>query len=436
MISTLTAKELLFTDGALIENIQSWIIAMSSSTLRPFRHTSTIISFSILTTLCDIAAELRKANMVSTRQLDAENKKPKKNEPRIASLEAKIKSGEERREVVEGIIKDIFDAVFVHRYRDIDPRIRTDCVHELGTWILKLPDLFFDGTYLRYLGWVLSDISPFTRLEVVRALLRIFRSKDNVMGMRNFTERFRTRLVEIATMDADSSVRCTTIELLDVVRTVGFLEPSDVDVVGRLIFDLDPRVRKAVVGFFVKNIEDLSEDKIEDLGGPEAFEEGMANAESQDEDYGGPRIAWIKMKCLAEVLATYDESPEDEETRMNEQNLSAARRVAIHMREAPNDTRFSIAGTALWDNLDEVSDWEGLAKYLIYDHSAARMDQSDSDEGPIEERVKKICALDSREEGILLQVLHSSIAATIGAGEVQPAKGGQKRVGFSWFKLA
>lgn len=49
-------------------------------------------------------------------------------------------------------------SVFVHRYRDVDPRIRSDCIHALGLWMVKLPSIFFDGTYLRYMGWVLSDI--------------------------------------------------------------------------------------------------------------------------------------------------------------------------------------------------------------------------------------------------------------------------------------
>ncbi|KAF8474020.1 hypothetical protein BDZ91DRAFT_779776 [Kalaharituber pfeilii] len=418
LIKHIAAKELLYTDPPLIENIQIWIIAMSSSTLRPFRHTSTIISFNILTTLCDIASDLRKSIVIATRQLDAENKKSKKNQGRIKALEEKLNEGEERRDSVEVVIKDIFDAVFVHRYRDIDPKIRTDCVHDLATWILKLPDLFFDGTYLRYLGWVLSDTSALTRAEVIRSLSRIFKNKDNVSGMRNFTERFRPRLVEMATRDADSSVRAMTVELLDVVREVGFLEPADVDTVGRLLFDSDARVRKAVVGFFVKNIEDLYEEKIEELGGQEVVDEGMAGIDESDEDYSGPRISWVKLKCLVEVLASYDEGSEDGESGAESQGASGgAEKLGSIVREGAVESRFSLAGAALWERFPDVQDWEGIAKYLLYDHSAPQTEEVDDADLTMEEKIKRTCALEPKEEVILLQVLNASVAASVIASE-------------------
>ncbi|KAF8421022.1 hypothetical protein EV426DRAFT_610370 [Tirmania nivea] len=433
VLEHITAKELLYTDPALIENIQIWIIAMSSSTLRPFRHTSTIISFIILTTLCDTASELRKSIVNATRQLEAESKKNKKNQGRIKALEEKISEGEERRDAVEAVIKDIFDAVFVHRYRDIDPKIRTDCVHELATWILKLPDMFFDGQYLRYLGWVLSDTSALTRAEVIKSLSRIFKNKNNISGMRNFTERFRPRLVEMATRDADSSVRAMTVELLDIVREVGFLESNDVDTIGRLLFDSDARVRKAVVGFFVKNIEDMYEEKIEELGGKEVVDEGMAGIDESDEDYSGPRVSWVKLKCLVEALAAYDEGSEDggESGAESQCVTGAGERLGAIVREGAVESRFSLAGAVLWESFADVQAWEGIAKYLLFDHSAAQVEDEDEEGGTVEERIRRACALDAKEEVILLQVLNASVAATIVAGEsttaAHPKKTHRKR---------
>ena len=435
LLEHITAKELLYTDPALIENIQVWTIAMSSSTLRPFRHTSTIISFNILTTLCDTASELRKSIVNATRQLEAENKKNKKNQGRIKALEEKISEGEERRDSVEVVIKDIFDAVFVHRYRDIDPKIRTDCVHELATWILKLPDMFFDGQYLRYLGWVLSDTSSLTRAEVIKSLSRIFKNKDNISGMRNFTERFRPRLVEMATRDADSSVRAMTVELLDVVREVGFLESNDVDTIGRLLFDSDARVRKAVVGFFVKNIEDMYEEKIEELGGKEAVDEGMAGIDESDEDYSGPVVSWVKLKCLVEALAAYDEGSEDGgESGAESQGMTGAgEKLGAIVREGAVESRFSLAGAVLWESFADVQDWEGIAKYLLFDHSAAQVEDEEEEGGTVEERIQRACALDAKEEVILLQVLNASVAATIVAGESTAAAQTKKIHRRVWF---
>jgi hypothetical protein len=51
----------------------------------------------------------------------------------------------------------VYCSVFVHRYRDVEAVIRTECIRELGLWIIKYPDRFLDDIYLRYLGWQLSD---------------------------------------------------------------------------------------------------------------------------------------------------------------------------------------------------------------------------------------------------------------------------------------
>lgn len=383
---------------------------MSSSTLRQFRHTSTVVALDIVSSLSTIAAEQRKANSTTNRQLEAEGKKAKRNEGRITALEEKLKDGDVHRDTAENIIRDIFDTVFVHRYRDIDARIRSDCVRELGAWILVLPDVFFDGSYLRYLGWVLSDTTPTTRLEVVKALTKLYRKKDSVGGLRHFTERFRPRLVEMATRDADSSVRAATVELLDVVREVGYLEPEDVDTVGRLLFDSEPKVRKAVVGFFVENISDLYETKLEELGGEEAVTEAL------DGDDDGPTMGWIKLKCLVEVLATYDLA--DGGAEADDEAVSGEKSV---LKGGDAESRFSLAGGVLWDAFEELADWEGVARYLLFDHSAHA--EEPGEEEDVLRKVKGMVALGAREEAILLQVLNASVAASI----LEGGEGGKKK---------
>ena len=51
----------------------------------------------------------------------------------------------------------IFRGVFVFRYRDVVPDIRSISIHELGLWIVKLPSLYLEDSYLKYLGWTLYD---------------------------------------------------------------------------------------------------------------------------------------------------------------------------------------------------------------------------------------------------------------------------------------
>lgn len=61
------------------------------------------------------------------------------------------------RPIIAGLSVDILSRVFVHRYRDADSGIRADCVREMGIWMKRHPAHFLEGTYLRYVGWVLSD---------------------------------------------------------------------------------------------------------------------------------------------------------------------------------------------------------------------------------------------------------------------------------------
>ena len=51
----------------------------------------------------------------------------------------------------------MFKAVFVHRYRDILPEIRSICMNEIGQWMKKYPNQFLDDTYLKYIGWTIHD---------------------------------------------------------------------------------------------------------------------------------------------------------------------------------------------------------------------------------------------------------------------------------------
>jgi cohesin complex subunit SA-1/2 len=71
----------------------------------------------------------------------------------------------------------------------------------------------------------------------------------------------------MATRDADVGIRAHTVEVLDLIRDAGLLEPADIDTVGRLVFDMEPRVRKAAGRFFVANVEDVFEANTEEVSG-------------------------------------------------------------------------------------------------------------------------------------------------------------------------
>lgn len=396
LIATVHASGLLYNDIALIENIQVWVTTMSSSGIRPFRHTATVISLAIATALCNITKDIVGTTATTMRQKESEQKKRSVNKGRVSSLQAKVDENEKKREQVEGWLRDVFDTVFIHRYRDVDAKIRVDCATALGNWIATCPDIFFESQYLRYLGWVLSDSSAATRAEVVKQLLRLYKHKDNVGRLRGFTERFRPRMVEMATRDAEPTIRASVVELLDLIRDVGLLEPDDIDVIGKLIFDSEPRVRKAVAGFFAENISDLYESTIEELGGEESLDEVIG--EIVDDDYDNPREAWLKLKCLAEVLQSYDTSGEASppEAVIDPDSLGT---VVLK-------TRYAMAAQAICEGVPEVKDWEVVAGYLLYDHSSA-LESHDTDDA--QATFKARCQLNEKEERLLLEVLNAAV---------------------------
>jgi hypothetical protein len=238
--------------------------------------------------------------------------------------------------------------VWVHRYRDVEPKIRADCIRKLGDWISEAPAIFFDGAFLRYLGWVLSDLSGNCRLETVRALQKIYENKDCTGGLRGFTERFRSRLVEMATLDSDVHVRAAAVELLDVIREIGYLEPSDVEEVGKMLFDSEPKVRKAVMGFFVKTVEDEYDSKVEDLGGVDALEQ----FDVQD-DNAGVKLSWLRLKCLVESLAGNESDTNEDEDNAENQDI-ADKEGVTGAKISGWDSRISLAGEVLWEGFEEV----------------------------------------------------------------------------------
>src|SRR5204862_6616066 len=121
------------------------------------RHTATIVSLAIVTAVCKLAREVSTTGSNSRKQMETEKKKRSANKGRIGAMQSKVQEGEKKLETIDEILRDSFDTVFVHRYRDVDPKIRAECMNALGNWISTYREMFFEGQYLRYLGWVLSD---------------------------------------------------------------------------------------------------------------------------------------------------------------------------------------------------------------------------------------------------------------------------------------
>tara|TARA_R110002003_G_scaffold137_5_gene12636 strand:- start:15255 stop:17996 length:2742 start_codon:yes stop_codon:yes gene_type:complete len=376
---------------------------MSSTGNRPFRHTSTVASLAITTALATVASDLVESAAKRQRQSEAESKKSRVNKARVSAATKEVDECTQKLQIVDSALGDWFSVVYVHRYRDVDPRIRVDCVIALADWIILYPDRFFDGTHLRYLGWVLSDLHAPTRVEVLHQLARLFRDKDKLAGLKTFTERFRPRIVEIATHDAENHVRATAVDLLEILREAGFLEPDDIDSVGKLIFDSDAKVRKAVVGFFAENVNAAYEAIVEEMGGEDALNEALAPSDEEEEEYHNPRLEWLKLKCLVEQLLAYAEDGVELPSQIQRIVPSGAE---IGLVEAGVESRFSLAAQALYDAIPEIQSWEVLAGYLLYDHSQPTRNGASDD---AETMLRQNSQLEEKHETVLLDILNAVV---------------------------
>lgn len=401
LIKVLHETDVLYTDEPLMENIARWVYTMSSSTLRPFRHTATTIALAMELALASVAKKLDDRLTKTTQQVETERsrKGKNKNKEMLANLQSSLNEANNNREMCGKYMLDCFEVVFVHRYRDIDARIRTECVEALGSWIWVLPTVFMEPEYLRYLGWLLSDIVPTTRQEVLKQLSRVFKRDASKLG--HFIDRFRPRLMEMATQDLEVSVRVAAVGAIETLAEAGMLEPDEIDAIGKLIFDSELRIRKAVVKFFADCVLSVVEQKVEGIGGEDAVEEMFPEGEDVEET--APRKEWLEVKALAETLAVYESQLEDgAEDNRRGLDISADMANAI----AP-ETRMSLAAQVLYEKMEPVKRWEILTGYLLHDHSAST--KSKSKANSTQANMRQHVAPAGQEEAILLEVLVAAV---------------------------
>ncbi|EPQ51870.1 hypothetical protein GLOTRDRAFT_140817 [Gloeophyllum trabeum ATCC 11539] len=418
LVTSAAELRLLYTTD-LMSTLQTWVIAMSSSQLRSFRHTATVIALEMETALCDVAAKVEKEAEVVGRQKEGERKRKAAGSKggREKELDAKAKEIRERRSRVAEFLKEFVDGVFVHRYRDLDPTIRAECVRAMGQWFKKYPSHFLDGSYLRYVGWVLSDTTTAVRLEAVRALVGAYENADYIGSMHHFTDRFKPRLVEMATGDTELAVRVAVVQVLQAIDGHALLEDEQREELCLLVYDEEAKVRKAVSGF---------------VGGVwrEAVEErlvGRSKVSQGERDKAG-------IKALAALLVKWGraldkrahgsgrEEDEDGERSVNsgEGGSKTPRLKEIaSLLSAQQKGRTALAVEALWDEIDSVRDWETLLDVLLLDHSATEARPPDSrgrrnkgSEGLEETVVDETWRLEEVEEGVLLEVLVAAIRKT------------------------
>lgn len=383
LITYASDKQILYEDESskLFPTIEAWLVSMSSSNLRAFRHTSTTICLTIMTCMIEMSAQCLSDLEIANKQLVSEKKKSKgakKLQVIQDTLDAKAKQNEQ----LTGMITNHFDAVFLHRYRDMDAKIRSECIKELGGWMMTLPTTFFDGQYLRYLGWVLSDTHGATRMEVIRALTKLYGYDQFVGSLRHFTERFKPRMIEIALEDVEVPIRCAAISLLEKVRQRGYLEDEETNLVLGCILDAEEKVRASISGTFKGVLQDRQTEMIDEV----------LMGEMQDQ--GELKSSWIILKALTSIVSAVIASQHTTD-HSKETKFDLAQSVADL-----SPGRVRLAARFFLVELEEV-DFDEIVAYLLYDNDATK---SASDASPAD-LLKSVLLLDTQEETILLEVM-------------------------------
>jgi cohesin complex subunit SA-1/2 len=95
----------------MMETLQQWVVSMSSSQIRSFRHTATVIALEAETALCEVAAAVDKESEVVARQREGEKKRkgPKAGNPRLKELDTKAHEVKRRQNKLKSFIKEFVD---------------------------------------------------------------------------------------------------------------------------------------------------------------------------------------------------------------------------------------------------------------------------------------------------------------------------------------
>jgi len=171
----------------------------------------------------------------------------------------------------------------------------------------------------------------------------------------------------MALRDVDLSVRVTALSVIAVIDKTGILQDEDEeprDKVARLMFDHEPRVRKAVGGF----VHGMWEEKATKL------KTDWAGARGSKKKRGagiveGEMNAMLEWKALATLLvdtANALEGPAAEASTSKQSSLVPASSQSM--------TRATAAVEAIWERFEALQEWEKLVDYLLLDHSTAEQD--------------------------------------------------------------
>ncbi|XP_047130348.1 cohesin subunit SA-2 isoform X2 [Hydra vulgaris] len=245
-------------DDEMIVVLVNWIVTLSSSPVRAFRHTSTFAGLKLMTALIDVALKVGVEIDNNKRQLDNENQTAiaKRSREKVEKLKKKSEELKQNQERLEDLMNHILNSIFVARYRDIRPEIRLLCFSEMGIWMIKYSHYFLKEN-LKYLGWTLYDKVSEVRLEVLKVLHELYKNEHLVEQLVLFTGRFKSRIIDM-TLDMDTDVAVEAIKIVSILYKYGVLDTEECSLVEQLVFCDQRKIAHAAGDFLALHIDQLS----------------------------------------------------------------------------------------------------------------------------------------------------------------------------------
>ncbi|KAI7907039.1 uncharacterized protein BX663DRAFT_548130 [Cokeromyces recurvatus] len=407
----------LIYDGVLIETLQNWLTTIS--TYRPFRHTATLIALKIINQLCVVGEKTRDELSIANRQLNAEKKKRTPNRDRMNGLKQKCTVAQRKCKDLEEYLTEFFESIFVHRSRDVESVIRTECFKELCNWMQNYQSFFVDNLYLRFFGWAFNDQSASVRSEAIKSITKLYKIEDIASKLSTFTNRFKGRIEEMALQDIDVSVRVNAIQLCSTLfkLKINILSKKGHSQLSSMIASDVPRVRKSAAPFVkvlidTNMIDPLLKEVTKSLSGTNKG--GRRSGTSTTNSVPAVNKSWVTFKAISSFLveqcSNIIEKGNNEEMQVDFETLTSA------LAEKRNFIVNNIV-EALWEQIPELQDYEAMSDYLRRDHSQSQQQQSkDNDEMDTGADIEDCYRLSEDEETILINVFVACIRTAMNKG--------------------
>eukprot|EP00760_Papus_ankaliazontas_P017543 PhM_4_TR17310/c0_g1_i1/m.2028/K06671/STAG1_2, SCC3, IRR1; cohesin complex subunit SA-1/2 len=196
----------------ILEQLSTWLTAMSGSKARSFRHTATVAIYSIISALSALSDSMHES--LSTAAASPPSQRGNKRSKSAANTELQGRLDE-----IQATSRALFKSTFVERYRDVSLEIRVLSLKWFRDTLNEFPRIFLSSTeYVKPIAHSLFDKRPEVRLAALEILCDAYSSHSECWdSIGPFTDRFKGTFLRL-TRDPDSNCAEAALTLITLIR--------------------------------------------------------------------------------------------------------------------------------------------------------------------------------------------------------------------------